>query len=74
MDFDHSREAIGRRIMAHRIQHGYTRTQLGMMLGYSATTSPVIVWKWETADKPVPNYVIRQLSDILKIPIDLLLP
>lgn len=61
-------------IKAARIRAGMTQQELGERMGYEGETAGATMRKWETGKTPVPMKKIRQLSAVLNLTLDDLIP
>lgn len=65
---------IGETIRLARISTGLTQKQLGEKLGYTGRVAEVTVQRWEHDQRPIPREHLKPLAQMLKIPVDSLLP
>lgn len=64
----------GEIIKAARISTGLTQQKLGEKLGYTGRNAELMVQHWEHNRAPIPVEKIKPLAQVLKIPVDSLLP
>lgn len=60
-------------LRAARIAAKLSQKALGEALGYG-DTAQAIVSRWEMGDRKIPQHKLRRIAEILKIPIDSLIP
>lgn len=69
-----TREEIAANLKAARLAAGVTQRKLGIALGYEMFTAQPMINKWESGHQPIPIHQVRKIAEILKIPIDQLVP
>ena len=65
-----SREQIASNLRTGRKRKGLTMMQMTVLLSCSYRT----YYRWEHALRPIPAIYLRQIADILSMPVSLLLP
>lgn len=65
-----SDKAIGRRIKAAREAAGLGQAEMARKMGVSNTTA----WRWEAGKTSVPTPQLRKIAQLLKVPMETLLP
>lgn len=65
-----SDKAIGRRIRAAREAAGMSQIELARQMRVSSTTA----WRWEAGKTSVPTAQLRKIAQLLKVPMETLLP
>ena len=69
-----TREEMGHTIKVARVDHRMTQDELGILLGYAPHRAGANVRKFENGVYYPPFDKIRDLSRILEIPLDKLIP
>ncbi len=64
----------GDRLRYYRKNAGYTQKALGLALGYSEVSAIRVVQLWESNRRPIPVKYWRDISRILSMPMDELIP
>src|ERR1700759_1182758 len=65
-----SDKAIGRRIKAARETAALGQAEMGRKMGVSNTTA----WRWESGKTSVPTTQLRKIAQLLRVPMETLLP
>lgn len=65
---------IGERLRAYRKHAGYTQKDLALALGYSEVSAVRVVQLWESNRRPIPAKYWRNISHLLSMPMDELIP
>ena len=65
---------VSKNLREARLRKKIHQKRLGEMLGYSGMVAQRMIHAFEYAERPIPLRKIRQLAEILDIPIDKLVP
>lgn len=64
----------GEELMRYRKAAGFTQEKLGLALGYSEASAERVVQLWEHDKQPIPIKHFRKLAELLRIPLEKLIP
>lgn len=64
----------GEELRKARIKAGLTQKKLGLLIGYEEKSAERVVQLWEHDKQPIPIKYWKQLSKILRIPLEKFLP